>query len=637
MASPKKKLTPGKPTEPLPCTACETVIEFRPMLTWKGEFGFDWMRVYEGNLTEHHDPQCSATWNVSFLLKEEMPYIDGASDAATEYYFGPYESYRYPGTISFFDRPTPPLGTGIVWGGFDGSPLLESSPARMQKLLQKEYESFKIIRGKTPTYRLSTYFVPWLNLFPEPDAGVSVPVDMLSLKEKENKASILSKVPLPLPILLLKLFSPPPKIFSPPPRICEAELQVLYDIKNASPQKIVIEFDKDCIEVNGDATGKYELPPDPSTLTPPLTPASYFDNVVQHPQTLKIKCVKGVSDPKGSQITVRAFDKHAKPDDEGRIAGKLIVCPNSREMYQKKIKIILVCVKTNINSTIGETTGAFTPEEIERLFCTLHQALIHPDIINLDESGKEYELDLSAVPEFHDPKRYASGFPPGTSPGKFVSFNHIPGSQHGSSPEWMIRDNHDELHRFLFNKFNATRKTPITDRFFIFAFGNGGDGFSGKADGNYVDMEVPVPVGHPNNPLNAPKKTAKVTVKTVRWRPFTALFKERSDIAAAHETLHSLTLRHTHRDWGVPALSRPYATSTTLSTTGTADFRYLRANVATMSVRCKYFFPFRTTTNVMSYSTVERNSTWHWQWAIMRANVDIAPDDLTLGKEEKLC
>jgi hypothetical protein len=186
------------------------------------------------------------------------------------------------------------------------------------------------------------------------------------------------------------------------------------------------------------------------------------------------------------------------------------------------------------------------------------------------------------------------------------------------------------------NKFNATRKTPVTDRFFIFAFDNEAQ-FAGQTDGRYAEVEVPAPLGHPNNPLSAPQATATVKVKQVRWWPFTVLTKGRPVIAAAHEVLHALTLRHTHRDWDVPAPSRPYATSTTLSTTGAADFRYLRNPKSVMSSACKYLFPFRTTTNVMSYSTVQRNSTWRWQWAIMRANVDIAPDDLTLGKEEKPC
>jgi hypothetical protein len=156
--SKKGKRVSGRPAESPPCTVCETVIEFRPMLTWEGEFGFDWMRVYEGPLVEHHDPQCSAIWNFGFLVKEEMPYIDGASDAATEYFFEAHEPYRSPDRKTrFYDRHNAPLGTGIVSGGSDGvSPLLDFSPAKAQEAIQKEYENFKIIRGRAPSYRLST-------------------------------------------------------------------------------------------------------------------------------------------------------------------------------------------------------------------------------------------------------------------------------------------------------------------------------------------------------------------------------------------------------------------------------------------------------------------------------------------------
>ena len=340
-----------------------------------------------------------------------MPYIDGARGAGSDYAYAPY----VPNTdsVPHRNRTTPALGTGIILGGFTGfSTMMELSTAKAQEAIQKEYESFEIMRAGTLTYRLKTYFVPWLKLFPEPDAG-GVPAPVLG-------APSLNIVP--------------------PLRLCEAELQLVHDIKNALPQSIVIEFDKDFIEVDGDSSGRYTLPSVPSALTHP----GYLNNVMQLMNNVRIKCIKEIDDLSGSKITVYAVDQTTNPGEKGTLAGKLIVCPNSRKTYQKEIKIILVRVRTNIDPTVGPVIGTFIVSEVRQLFSTLHQALLHPNVVNLDETGNDYVLDLRRVPEFHNPALYSThdhtqgdiwvsgntgpfGFPPAT-PGRLCRRAKIPGS-----------------------------------------------------------------------------------------------------------------------------------------------------------------------------------------------------------------
>jgi hypothetical protein len=592
----------------------ETLIEFRPLDTWFGEYGFDWMRVYEGGFTTHFKAWLSADWNFDFLRDDEIPYIDGASDAVTAYPRPPHTMRGTPADGSRY-RPLGVPGTGIVAGGFVGySILMELSPAKAQEAIQKEYESFEIPRPGTLSYRLKTYFVPWLNLFPAPDAG-------------------RSPAPAPGAPSLGTAFPPPPRPgvpppppappFQPPPRLCEAELQVLYDIKNALPQKIVIEFDKNFIEIDGNTTGKYELTPVPSSPTLP----NYLTNVMRHPKNIKIKCIKEINDPRGSTVVVRAIDLNAPSGDPGTLAGKLIVCPNSRT-YQREIKIILVRVITDIDPLVGVTTGAFDSREVAQLFNSLHQALLRPDIVDLDETGRRYELDLSAEPEFRNPGLYsvASPAPAGSTPGQFV----IPPPASSSLPDWQITTGRGKLHRFLVRTFNANRTNnglpPITDRYFLFAFDNPGERFTGVADGNFVDEETYVPPGHPGNPSTA--FGPKILATRIYWRPSTAVFKNRSHDVSAHEMLHALTLRHTHRDWVTPPPAPP-----SYNTSAPAEFSYLQPN-SMMSSGCRFLFHFKTTTNIMSYNDMLAPTTWHWQWEIMRNNAGIAPHYWTRGKAE---
>jgi hypothetical protein len=175
----------------------------------------------------------------------------------------------------------------------------------------------------------------------------------------------------------------------------------------------------------------------------------------------------------------------------------------------------------------------------------------------------------------------------------------------------------DGLFRFLVNKFNAQRvangRRVMKDRRLLFCFELEAD-FSGTTDGVHTLVSVNVPSGHP---LRSSKRTEDVGKS--RWRPSSLLARDRRDFAAAHELLHTLTLPHTHRD------------SRLFSSGHTTEWTYLR--ISGISAKCKYLFPFKTTSNIMSYSD-SAFTTWRWQWAIMQANAAIAPVDWDLGKEE---
>jgi hypothetical protein len=307
-------------------------------------------------------------------------------------------------------------------------------------------------------------------------------------------------------------------------------------------------------------------------------------------------------------------------------AGELCVCPNTRARHQKEIKIILVRVKTDITKSGTPTTGVFRPDEVKQIFHTMHQALLRPDIADRDTEGHAFELDLSDVPEFHDHNLYASPMggapagalspPPGSTPGKFVYVLHaIPSVRR---ERHVFHNASNDLHRFLVKKFNEQRVANgwgvIKDCYLLFCFGVEAE-FFGTADADTTEVSVNVPSGHPLR-----SKNRRVIVSKPRWRPSTVLARDRDDPTAAHEILHALTLRHTHRDW------------VTLPTGHTTEWTYLGATV--ISVGCKYLFPFETTSNIMSYCG-SASTTWRWQWAIMQANTTIAPDDWTLGKEEK--
>ena len=81
------------------------------------------------------------------------------------------------------------------------------------------------------------------------------------------------------------------------------------------------------------------------------------------------------------------------------------------------------------------------------------------------------------------------------------------------------------------------------------------------------------------------------------------LFPERNDKTLAHEVMHGLGLRHTHRD-GSGTINDPYQL-----------FIYPNANTLPLSQIAE------ATDNYMSYAKTFRKTTWRWQWDMIRNNI----------------
>ena len=92
------------------------IVEFRPLSTWQGEFGFDWLRI-----------------------------DDGAATLETPYYVCLQNGY---------EKPTKR----------DLNTEYESKGEAFREL-EKEYQKITIRRANTPL--LTKYYVPWLNIYPE--------------------------------------------------------------------------------------------------------------------------------------------------------------------------------------------------------------------------------------------------------------------------------------------------------------------------------------------------------------------------------------------------------------------------------------------------------------------------------------
>ncbi|GAA5084841.1 hypothetical protein GCM10023210_05080 [Chryseobacterium ginsengisoli] len=93
-----------------------TLVEFRPLTSWNGEVGYDWLRI-DDNITG-----------------QETPYYDCLESG--------YEAPNGRDTNTEFD-----------------------SKAEAFKALEKEYLQIPINRASNPN--LKKYYVPWLNLYPE--------------------------------------------------------------------------------------------------------------------------------------------------------------------------------------------------------------------------------------------------------------------------------------------------------------------------------------------------------------------------------------------------------------------------------------------------------------------------------------
>ncbi|WP_315038437.1 phage baseplate assembly protein V [Capnocytophaga sputigena] len=83
------------------------------------------------------------------------------------------------------------------------------------------------------------------------------------------------------------------------------------------------------------------------------------------------------------------------------------------------------------------------------------------------------------------------------------------------------------------------------------------------------------------------------------------------DYTLAHETLHGLGLYHTHREVKFVKID---GYETKLMMHDEVIIPYDRSNK-------KYIYFYGSTTNIMSYGTLNKFTTWHWQWLIINPNL----------------
>lgn len=462
------------------CAESSVVVEFRPLITWDGEFGFDWLRVTEAEARDI-----------------EQSYIKNANNHIVAF---------TPNNATF----------GLVQDGYGAAGDLGAEKA--QKKIKTEYATFVISdKGRASESRHLIYYVPYLNLYPQ--IGLA-PLQVLAAELTEYAAT--------------------------EPRPCKAELRMIIDIKGQSPESIEIEFNnKDFditlniadaeIEIDGEISS-LKIPV-PRNYTPTPDTAATSRKVVAGANDLivTITCLRSLTSNK--EINVYAYheqddtaeNRQAKEDLEKinklhnkanpgdpndpttvilttqKLAGKLIVLQNDVSK-QKELKVLMVKVETNIASTGVNVIGVFTAQERKKLYNVLHQALIHPRLIER-KNGNDFVLNLSTNANFSTTTS-AAGI---ATEGKFI---HSGG----------IYMDHPDFNTELLALYDANPDFPSRGNYFlVFCFA------APPYDGTLGQVMTD---NHRNN------------IKSIM------LFKDHinDDATIPHEGLHGLQLRHTHRD-----------------------------------------------------------------------------------------
>lgn len=356
-----------------------------------------------------------------------------------------------------------PYGNIIEGGYGDGkTDLTDGKDGSAYKKLKSEYKKIIVnMQDKSDdSKRTKEYFVPYLSIYPKSY------VDTFTNTDQKNKP------------------------------VFEAELALLVDIGVDEIDSLEFKYDKKLFDL------------DKNKLQDTKRTADGKQFSVD--KTIKITCKEEIPDLSSGEIYVYAYPKDAKgkPAAEREamrsLAGKIQVLPNGEEQ-RKKLKIVVICVKTNIAGTIR--TGVISDEEINRFQNTLHQGMVECKIeqyredefgrVLIDEEGKSMviKLDLSQN------KEYKIG-------GKYVNTN-------GN-----INEDIDKCSVFtdLRNIFFSDKKNlHYMGYMTIFIFDEKAyDGIVGQVQG----------IGKKN----------------------LILFQGRNDKTLSHEGLHGLGLYHTHRD-----------------------------------------------------------------------------------------
>ena len=336
----------------------------------------------------------------------------------------------------------------------------------------------------------------------------------------------------------------------------EASLCVLVDI-NEDVDRLEFDYDKDIFEI------------DKPTLK---DKGKTKGKVKSQDNKVKITCKKSFDDADKGIIRVFAYPKGcadkpmAKQIEQRSLAGKILVGVNDLKA-QKEVKFALVCVKTQIGSSAE--TGKFALEHLELLSNTLHQMYINPTFEQYVTDKQGYELydgaekrrlslDLTQSPYAEIIATYMVG--------DEIAKNPIPRNPKDEENMTIQRYLDENLANFL--RLLFLQKYPQhSDCFTVFSFVNNGM----KDLLGFCELAADTRTG-----------------KFLHFKRNLVLFGNRLPTTLCHEALHGLGLSHTH----------------------------LEEEIILESEK-KYVFIKKTTDNIMSYSE-SRNTTWYWQWKIVR-------------------
>ena len=272
-------------------------------------------------------------------------------------------------------------------------------------------------------------------------------------------------------------------------------------------------------------------------------------------KTITITCLRDFNDVK--QIRVLAYPIGVTNKDDAELAGMIMVGSNDA-LSRQQLKFVLVSVNTNIQGASGAVEyGSFNSAEKTNLLNALYQALIDIEIV--DET-----LSLENESEFQNGGIYIVNY----RNSQYIDPT-VPG-----------------LYQYLQNKLGSRYRNYFT----VFAFG------------------APT-APDPRNGGSIVGRVQNVGTHSV------ALYYGRGFMTLAHESLHGLGLRHTHRDSDDPFIKDPkqkfiYQNANELIYPPGVDpnnptpEQKLAARAATVKLA---------TDNYMSYSGDIRTNIWNWQ------------------------
>lgn len=447
--------------------------------------------------------------------------------------------------------------------------------------LEREYEQITI---KRKDGNLEKYYVPWLNIFPE-CATNTIPI------EHRPPSAITLKV-----FVDIEGYEVVDEKIATELDENGNEDENVYT-KLVPPEQIRIVFDKDYFEIDGK---------DGSDENPVLLSINGDIGQDLVGTMIDIKCINDFVSQK--EIIVYSYPPGTlsktsnEQKIERKIAGKIIVCPNSNGLedtithqivnHRKELNVVLVQVKTKPDGVI-----IFNNNELMNVRKYLSQGLINVTFIDGDimsingrEEKKPFELNVSRDNRFITGGRNSYI----NSGGKLIG----------------------EPHPILKELFNAQTNNTYANDFIVFAFDIEGENYRGNAES----------IGG---------RTLIVT-------------SDRDSVTLSHELLHCLGLYHTHQDFKI-IINRNTPNSSTVfkpnkrnnsgclyvsKTDGSLwlykNRRYINYDPYLFEEQIKqnkkYIFNHGnikqrlSTYNIMSYNSI-RFYLWRWQWEIINKNI----------------